>query len=198
LHIAHKKRKPRITEDESYPISRDGTEGKLSIRIVVSGSNTTCYLRQLGSVETTSVTTISSSNGYKKLALTYTRNDYDECMLTFFFSSDSDKNCMTSAFMECVGGDFEGLSVTTKGSNLYYSFGQSSGYYTQPLKLITAVGDENKYLIPAVTPYNIFKRGYIAVNRIQGTNDPYVIGKNKFVECAYNGYQGFAMLYEEG
>lgn len=165
---------------------------------IVSPSTTYLLVNGLGGYTTASSTTNYniSSVAFKNLGMIFTINDYEECMLTIYDISDTNKY-ITVIYAECVDGSFEG--ITQKNSiNIYYTYEQTQTAFFTANATINMLGDTNKYLIPFFTPNDIFKRVYFSVNCPQNVNIPYEINGSRFVETGAGNYCGVAMLYEEG
>lgn len=131
---------------------------------------------------------------FKEFVITISRNDYDECMLTF--SNIAGTKISSIVFAETTNGNFESLGSAKTASGLYYSY-NGVNYSSKATNGIISTGDENKYLIPYFNDYYIFKRGYYAINCHQNTNTVYELGNKKFVEMSMVSNATFALLYEE-
>ena len=144
--------------------------------------------------------TLSESTGnelsplaFQNLAMIYSRNDYDECMITFYDKSRTD--FYTSViYAECCDGTFETLGCSPNGV-LFYTYRNTNFASYVPSASLNLENDTNKYLIPFYTPYNVFKRLYSSINIIQMPNVPYAIGESRFVETGVAGKIGISMLY---
>jgi len=170
--------------------------------VIIASSDAKIRINAISSTSTTVTQAASEADigslYANELGIVFTRNDYDECMFTFYYQTVSDSTrCSSTIIAECTDGGFAGVSQRIKNNFIGYSY---SGTYTSSFnanRCVIAENDDNKYLIPFFTPYNIFKRVYFAVNKPQTPSSIYTVDGIKFVETGVGDYMSVALLYEE-